>query len=136
MAKEKAKPKRTAGEIEALPSGSLRVKLYAGLDPISKARVYLRETVTAGPDAEKQAEQVLIRFRHEVYERRHPRINATVEQLIERHLADAKLGFRTTLVRFRCSGPERLYGFLRGRVFHIIWWHPSHLVWPSMKKHT
>ena len=95
MAKEKAKPRRTPGEIETLPSGSLRVKLYAGVDPISKARVYLRETIPAGPNAEKEAEKVLTRFRHEVYERRHPRTNATVEQLIERHLADAKLGFKT-----------------------------------------
>jgi hypothetical protein len=95
MAKEKAKPKRTPGEIEVLPSGSLRVKLYAGIDPISKDRVYLRETVPAGPDADKEAEKILVRFRNEVYERRHPRTNATVEQLIERHLADAKLGFKT-----------------------------------------
>jgi integrase len=92
MAKEKVKPKRTPGEIEVLPSGSLRVKLYAGVDPISKDRVYLRETVPAGPDADKEAEKILVRFRNEVYERRHPRTNATVEQLIERHLADAKLG--------------------------------------------
>jgi hypothetical protein len=33
LAKETAKPKRTPGQIETLPSGSLRVKLYAGLDP-------------------------------------------------------------------------------------------------------
>lgn len=95
MAKEKAKPKRAPGQIETLPSGSLRVKLYAGLDPISGDRVYLRETVPAGPDAEKEAEKVLVRFRHEVNERRHPKTNATIEQLIERHLADAKLGFKT-----------------------------------------
>ena len=95
VAKEKAKPKRPRGQIETLPSGSLRVSVYAGLDPISKDRVYLRETVPAGPDAEGRAEAVLARFQLEVYERRHPRTDATVEQLLERHLADAKLGFKT-----------------------------------------
>ncbi len=35
------------------------------------------------------------RFLLEVYERRHPRTDATVEQLIERHLTDADLGFKT-----------------------------------------
>ena len=38
---------------------------------------------------------MLTRFRLEVYERRHPRTDATVEQLLERHLTDAKLGFKT-----------------------------------------
>jgi hypothetical protein len=52
-----------------------------------------------------------------------------------RDVGDAKLGFTITLVRFRCSGPERLCGFLRGRVFHILWWDPSHLVPAVMKKH-
>ncbi|MEU8227316.1 tyrosine-type recombinase/integrase [Kribbella sp. NPDC048915] len=95
MAKEKAKPKRQLGGIETLPSGSLRVSVFAGRDPITKDRVYLRETIPAGPKAEEQAETVLTRFRLEVYERRHPRTDATVEQLLERHLADAKLGFKT-----------------------------------------
>ncbi|WP_202872846.1 tyrosine-type recombinase/integrase [Kribbella capetownensis] len=95
MAKVKAKPKRPRGQIETLPSGSLRVSVYAGLDPISKDRVYLRETVPAGPKAEDQAEAVLARFQLEVYERRHPRTDATVDQLLERHFKDAKLGFKT-----------------------------------------
>jgi hypothetical protein len=87
--------KRPRGEIEPLPSGSLRVKVYAGIDPVSKTRMYLRETVPAGPKAEREAEKVLTRFLNEVYERRNPRTDATVEQLIDRHLADAKLGFKT-----------------------------------------
>ncbi len=37
------------GEIEALPSGSLRVRVYAGIDPVSKKRNYLVETIPAGP---------------------------------------------------------------------------------------
>jgi len=95
MAKESPTAKRSRGEIETLPSGSLRVKVYAGIDPISKTRMYLRETIPAGPTAEREAEKVLARFRREVYERRHPRTDATVQQLIDRHLADAKLGIKT-----------------------------------------
>jgi integrase len=39
MAKEKSKPKRSRGQIETLPSGSLRVSLYAGTDPVTKDRM-------------------------------------------------------------------------------------------------
>lgn len=40
------------------------------------------------------------------------------------------------LARFRLGGTERLYGFLVGNEFHILWWDPNHEVWPSSKKHT
>lgn len=36
----------------------------------------------------------------------------------------------------RCTGRRRLYGFLRGNVFHILWWDPKHAVFPSKKRHT
>jgi hypothetical protein len=72
MPKEKAKPQRSKGRIETLPSGSLRVSLYAGTDPVTKDRMYLRETVPAGPNAEAEAKRILAGFVHEVYERRHP----------------------------------------------------------------
>lgn len=49
---------RRRGLIETLPSGSLRVKVYAGIDPVSKKRLYLDETVPAGPRAAKEAEKV------------------------------------------------------------------------------
>lgn len=42
----------------------------------------------------------------------------------------------TEIVRLRCTGRQRLYGFLRGGIFHILWWDPRHEVWPSVKKHT
>jgi integrase len=80
-----------------LPSGSLRVSLYAGTDPVTKDRMYLRETVPAGANAEAEAKRILAGFVHEVYERRHPRTDATVRQLIERHLTDAKLGIKTRI---------------------------------------
>lgn len=40
------------------------------------------------------------------------------------------------LARFRLGGTERLYGFLVGNEFHILWWDPNHEVWPSTRKHT
>ena len=48
---------RSRGEIEQLRSGSLRVKVYAGIDPLTKKRHYLTETVPAGPTAAKDAER-------------------------------------------------------------------------------
>lgn len=40
------------------------------------------------------------------------------------------------LARFRLGGTRRLYGFLVGNEFHILWWDPKHEVWPSAKKNT
>jgi hypothetical protein len=48
--------RRTRGEIETLPSGSLRVKVYAGVDPLNGRRHYLSETIPPGPNAEKDAD--------------------------------------------------------------------------------
>jgi len=89
--------KRKPGEIEKLPSGARRVKVYAGIDPISKKRLYLRETVPAGPNVDREAEKVRTRLLSDVYERRHPRTDATVAQPIDRHLADARLGIKTRI---------------------------------------
>jgi LacI family xylobiose transport system transcriptional regulator len=64
-------PKRRArGEIERLPSGSLRVRVYDGLDPVSKKRRYLVETVPAGPAADREAAEIRDRLLAEVAERR------------------------------------------------------------------
>src|SRR5687768_13302306 len=48
---------RTRGGVEQLPSGSLRVSVYAGIDPVSKKRHYLVETVPSGPSAARDAER-------------------------------------------------------------------------------
>jgi integrase len=80
-------PKRPKGSVETLPSGALRVSVYAGIDPVSKRRHYLRETIPAGtPKASREAEKAMRRLQTQVDERRQPRTNATVSQLIERHL--------------------------------------------------
>ena len=48
---------RRRGEVEELPSGALRVKVYAGEDSLTGRRHYLRETVPAGPTAARDAER-------------------------------------------------------------------------------
>lgn len=42
----------------------------------------------------------------------------------------------TKLARLRTGARERLYGFLRAEVFHVLWWDPTHAVYPSVKRHT
>jgi len=79
--------KRMRGEIETLPSGSLRVKVYAGIDPLSGKRNYLTETVPAGPTAATDAERARTRLQSQVDERRSPRTRATVNQLMDRYLS-------------------------------------------------
>ncbi|MGH3874994.1 MAG: hypothetical protein ACRDSR_26430 [Pseudonocardiaceae bacterium] len=51
-------PRRERGSIDELPSGALRVRVYAGIDPVSKRRHYLTEVVPAGPKVERQARTV------------------------------------------------------------------------------
>ncbi|UQS22997.1 tyrosine-type recombinase/integrase [Amycolatopsis thermalba] len=83
---KKRTQRRQRGEIETLPSGALRVKVYAGVDPLSGKRHYLRETIPAGPKAEAEAEKVLVRFVNQVNESRNPRTRATVSQLLDRYM--------------------------------------------------
>lgn len=89
MATYKASRERGRGTIDVLPSGSLRVRVFAGYDRVSKKRNYLVETVPPGPDAEREAEKVRTRLVNEVNERRNPRTKATVSQLIEKYLSVA-----------------------------------------------
>jgi integrase len=48
MATPKAPAKRRRGEIETLPSGSLRVRVYGGIDPVTGKRHYLTEIISPG----------------------------------------------------------------------------------------
>lgn len=70
-----------------MPSGSLRVKVYAGVDPLSGKRHYLTETIPAGPTAADDAERARTRLQSQVDERRSPRTRATVDQLMDRYLS-------------------------------------------------
>jgi integrase len=75
---------------------ALRVRVYAGTDPVSGRRHYLKEVVPAGPDAERWADALRVRFLAEVSERRNPRTSATVNQLLDRYL-DMHTGGRSTV---------------------------------------
>lgn len=54
-----------------------------------------------------------------------------LKRLVEKNLAD-----QTKISRLRLGGKPRLYGFLRGNVFYVVFWDPEHDIWPSNKKHT
>lgn len=82
---------RAKGNIEPLRSGALRVRVYAGVDPVTGRPHYLREVIPAGPKAERAAEAALSRLRAEVAERRNPHTSATIDQLLERYRAAVAL---------------------------------------------
>jgi hypothetical protein len=46
------------------------------------------------------------------------------------------LGDMTRISVLRLQGEPRLYGFLEGHVFHVVWWDPEHKIWPPKLKHT
>ncbi len=88
--------------MDELPSGALRVRVYAGKDPVSGKRHDLVEVIPAGPRAEKEAEAALTRLLNQVDEKRHPRTSATVNQLLDRHLEtlDVERSTRKTYVGY------------------------------------
>ncbi|PYY38841.1 hypothetical protein [Curtobacterium sp. MCPF17_046] len=62
-----------------------------------------------------------------------------VEQLPaspRRRLVQIEKDDEDAVSRLRLSGRRRLYGFLREHVFHVLWWDPTHDVYPSKKKRT
>ena len=77
-----ASRRRQRGWIEELPSGSFRVWAYAGIDPLTGRKHYLKEAVGTRRDAER----VRTRLLSQVDEDRSPRTRATVNQLLDRHL--------------------------------------------------
>jgi integrase len=79
-----------------LPSDALRATVYAGTDPVSERRHYLREVVPAGLRAYDKGEKVRARLLSQVDERRQPKTRATEDQLLDRRFGHAELE-RTTL---------------------------------------
>ena len=77
--------KRQRGNITPLPSGALRVRVYAGQDPVTKKNFYLQETVPPGPRQAQEAEKLKTRFLNQVDEGRNPKTRANVDQLIEKY---------------------------------------------------
>lgn len=111
MARTPQRLRRTRGSIDELPSGSLRVRVYAGIDPVSKRRHYLTEIVPAGPKAEHVAQQTVTRLLNEVNEQRQPRTSATVAQLMELHLE--------RLATSGKAGPKTMTGYRASVALHI-----------------
>jgi integrase len=85
MASSAKRQKRTRGTIDVLPSGSLRVRVYAGTDPVSGERHNLVEVIPPGPNAEKEAEKARTKLLNRVDEQRNSRTGATVNQLLDRY---------------------------------------------------
>jgi hypothetical protein len=109
--------RRVRGNVEELPSGALRVSVYAGIDPLSGRRHYLRETVPAGPTASATAEKVRRRLANQVDERRNPRTSATVEQLLDRHFEMLDIE-RDTVENYRRLGVSVELAGLKQRSRH------------------
>ncbi|MEU9821757.1 tyrosine-type recombinase/integrase [Pseudonocardia alni] len=98
--RQPASTARARGSITTLPSGTIRVRVYAGIDPVSGRRHYLTELVQPGKKAQREAEAVRARLLAQVEERRNPRTNATVDELVRRHL-DQFVGAPNTLQMYR-----------------------------------
>jgi hypothetical protein len=67
MAKAPKRCQRARGSVEELPSGALRMVVYAGIDPVTKRRHYLRETIPANTlKAAEEAERAIRRLQTQV----------------------------------------------------------------------
>lgn len=63
---------RGRGSIDVLPSGAHRVRVYAGIDPLTGQRNYLTEVIPPGPGEAKEAEKTRTGLLSQVDERRNP----------------------------------------------------------------
>ena len=89
MASPRSARGRQRGTIGWLPSGSARVKVYAGIDQLTGKKLWLRETVpprTTQAETKREAEKAITRLLHPVDEQRSLRTEATVEELLNRWL--------------------------------------------------
>ncbi len=91
---------RARGNIETLRSGALRVRVYAGIDPLTRKRHNLIEVIPPGPKAWREAEAARARLLQEIAERRNPRTNASIDELLTRYL-DQSSGSPNTLELYR-----------------------------------
>lgn len=112
MAGARTGRQRPRGNIEKLQNGSLRVRVYAGTDPVTKRPHYLRETVPAGPRAEREAKRALSRLLNQVDEGRNPRTNATVNQLLKRYLDKYFEGEPSTRDQYRGYARKHIVPFI------------------------
>lgn len=73
---------RPRGSIDRLKSGALRVRVEAGVDPITGKRHRPTVTIPPGPDDQHQAEVTLTRLLNEVDEQRHPKTKVNIAHLV------------------------------------------------------
>jgi integrase len=106
--------RRQRGTIDRLANGTLRVRVYAGIDPVTKRRHDLVEFVPPGPRAEARAEAARVRLVNQVNERRHPRTAATVAQLLDRYLRELRVA-RKTSHTYRAYVDKHVLPFLGGQ---------------------
>ena len=79
-------PRAAKGYIERLPSGSYRVAVYAGIDPITRRQQYLRSTVKTEPQAQIELGKLL----KDAANGRRPESGATVATLMDEYAAIAE----------------------------------------------
>jgi len=79
-------PRVAKGYIEQLPSGSFRISVYAGIDPLTRRAIRLKATAKT----EQQAQIELGRLLKEASEGRTPESNATMAKLLDEYAAIAE----------------------------------------------
>jgi integrase len=94
--------RRARGSIGQLPSGSYRVTVYAGTDPLTGKMRQIRRTVKTYDEAKKE----LTKLQRQVDEEKQPKSNITVQQAVEQWLEVAVLEDTT---RERYQDLIRLY---------------------------
>ena len=84
--------KKSPGHIEQLPSGSWRVKVYGGTDPLTGREIRLRKTCKT----ERAAQIELGKLLEQAAAGRQPEANATVAELMDKYaeVADWDLSTR------------------------------------------
>jgi integrase len=80
-----------SGHIEQLPSGSFRVHVYGGIDPITRRRIYFRQTAKTLP----QAQIVLGKLLEQAQAGKQPESGATVAQLLDQYVLIAEWDLST-----------------------------------------
>jgi integrase len=104
MPPSKPPARRARGNVYWLPSGSARVTVYGGIDQLTGKRLQLRETVPAQAtrrETEKAAEKVQTKLLNQVDERRSPKTEASVNELLDRWLDVIDVERKTRVRRLR-----------------------------------
>jgi len=124
MTRSRPGRQRPRGTIDELPSGALRVRVYAGKDPATGRRRDLVETIPPGPKAGRLAEAARTRLLNQVDEQRQPRTNTTVNELLDQHFElstwerstrETYAGYATKHIRPLLGGVQ--VGALNARTF-------------------